>query len=252
LLSQHTQRVHMANPYSKSASAFDSLQSELVRQYEQGGESAVLRYLDARLTADPTDAAAYYCRAYAQYCAGDMDSAFKDVGKSIEFDVGNAAAYLFRAQILYASGSPVLALADCESAICLSPDYAVAHLFRGHINMELGRLDVAFDCFSAVIELSPSASLLADAHARRDALRLSLGDRAGAEEDLEASLLASPNGVKSGSVREMLERVWSGGFGGGKSGGRLSFRVVMLAVAVWGGMYLCLLAGVYLYYRYWR
>lgn len=139
--------------------------------------------------ADPDNALAYLFLARAAHGRGDNVVAVAILGKCIGKNPQMADAYMLRGKLLLAARSLDEADNDACWLIKNLPESEDAMLLKGHIEEARGNSQQAIECYGHAIELNP---FCAAAYAARAALRLSLGDKAGAEADMKAMAEASP------------------------------------------------------------
>jgi len=142
--------------------------------------------------ADPDNALAYLFLARAAHGRGDNVVAIAVLGKCIGKDPQMADAYMLRGKLHLAAHSLDEADADASWLTEHLPESEDAMLLKGHVEEARGNNDLAINYYDKAIELNP---FCAAAFAARAALRLSMGDKAGAEADLKAMAEVNPQSV---------------------------------------------------------
>ncbi|MEM8777542.1 MAG: tetratricopeptide repeat protein [Cyanobacteria bacterium P01_G01_bin.49] len=129
----------------------------------------------------------------------EWDKALADATKVIELEPDNAEHYFNRGFINYFAEDQSQAIADLSEAIELNPDYADAYRLRGFIYFDnqdeaKGKEDLnqAIKLYTAKIEENPNNPIN---YTWRGFSRGRLGDKKGAEEDIQMSKTLEAQGI---------------------------------------------------------
>jgi cytochrome c-type biogenesis protein CcmH/NrfG len=114
----------------------DQPPAELARQAEQGGGTAMVSALEARLQQNPRDLEALtgLGRVYLQ--SGQMAKAIEMYKRALEIDASNVSALSGMAMILAQAGHSDQALMLFDRALAINPQIPMALLFKGRILFE--------------------------------------------------------------------------------------------------------------------
>lgn len=143
---------------------------------------AAINDCTAAIELNPEDTVAYNNRCIAHLNLRDYQSAINDCSQSIEIDSQNTKAYSNRGLARSAAGNHQGAIDDYTQAIQINPNDAEAYANRAQVYADLKNYDIAIADYAQAIRLKPT---YAGAYNGRGIVRLALGDKRGAIEDLE-------------------------------------------------------------------
>ncbi len=160
----------------------------------------------------------YFCRGIVYYSLQNIQEAYSDFSEAIKIDPRYEKAYFNRAIIKSEKNDYSGALDDYNKAINYNPSYKEAYNYRGIIFFSLGKLQESYNDFSKAIELDPEyaeayynrGKLLSlnesmkaalvdldqaiildskylEAYILRANIKIKLGDKAGASQDILAA-----------------------------------------------------------------
>jgi cytochrome c-type biogenesis protein CcmH/NrfG len=147
-------------------------------------DDPVLKDLEARITANPRDAAAYYRRGQVYASRGDFPPALKDFDEAIKLNPKDSEALNNRCWTKAMVGDLNGALRDCNEALQIRPQYADALDSRGFINLKLGMPSYAVTDYDAALKLSPNS---ASALYGRGLAKARSGNQADGDKDMAAA-----------------------------------------------------------------
>ncbi|MBV8879352.1 MAG: tetratricopeptide repeat protein [Planctomycetaceae bacterium] len=155
------------------------------------------------LQISPEAAVAWYNRGLARARLGRGPEAVQDFDRAIALQPVYPEALAQRGVTRTRMKDPAGGIADLTESLRLKPDPATFLLRASARAIQSDFQGALQDCDEAV-RRSPDSP---DAHTRRGAVRLELGDGAGASEDLQKALqLAPPGWAQRRQVEELLQR----------------------------------------------
>lgn len=149
-------------------------------------------YCDHLLQLDPNDAHAHYTYARACLGKGDLISAIARLTKCIVLDDHYAEAYLLRGQTLLEMGDVKGAEADANWLMEHVDEQEDVLLLAARVERSKGNAEAAINLYNKVNEVNP---FQIDAYRERGQLRMAMGDKKGAEEDMKKMLELHPEEV---------------------------------------------------------
>ena len=144
----------------------------------------------------------FYSRAYRGL--GDYVNALQMVNKAIEIDDKYADAYQLRGEILLEMGDVNSADRDADWLLEHTDDNEDAYLFKARVERAKGNYQSAITYYNKVAELNP---FRIEVFRERGALKLSIGDKAGAEEDGRRLLEINSEGQNSEEALKAKKKV---------------------------------------------
>ena len=141
---------------------------------------------------NPSSAIAHYLNAQA--CLGQQNvvGAIAMLTKTISLQEENADAYLLRAQTLLAMGDVNGAADDAAWLLENAGDHEEVLLLNARVAARRQLTDEALAFYDQVTEVNPFSI---EAYQERGQLRFNLGDKAGAEQDMQKVLELNPNAL---------------------------------------------------------
>ena len=141
---------------------------------------------------NPSSAIAHYLNAQA--CLGQQNvvGAIAMLTKTISLQEENADAYLLRAQTLLAMGDVNGAADDAAWLLENAGDHEEVLLLNARVAARRQQTDEALAFYDQVTEVNPFSI---EAYQERGQLRFNLGDKAGAEQDMQKVLELNPNAL---------------------------------------------------------
>lgn len=141
---------------------------------------------------NPSSAIAHYLKAQA--CLGQQNvvEAIAMLTKTISLQEENADAYLLRAQTLLAMGDVNGAADDAAWLLENAGDHEEVLLLNARVAARRQLTDEALAFYDQVTEVNPFSI---EAYQERGQLRFNLGDKAGAEQDMQKVLELNPNAL---------------------------------------------------------
>lgn len=141
---------------------------------------------------NPSSAIAHYLNAQA--CLGQQNvvGAIAMLTKAISLQEENADAYLLRAQTLLAMGDVKGAADDAAWLLENAGDHEEVLLLNARVAARRQQTDEALAFYDQVTEVNPFSI---EAYQERGQLRFNLGDKAGAEQDMQKVLELNPNAL---------------------------------------------------------
>lgn len=141
---------------------------------------------------NPSSAIAHYLKAQA--CLGQQNvvEAIAMLTKTISLQEENADAYLLRAQTLLAMGDVKGAADDAAWLLENAGDHEEVLLLNARVAARRQLTDEALAFYEQVTEVNPFSI---EAYQERGQLRFNLGDKAGAEQDMQKVLELNPNAL---------------------------------------------------------
>lgn len=141
---------------------------------------------------NPSSAIAHYLKAQA--CLGQQNvvEAIAMLTKTISLQEENADAYLLRAQTLLAMGDVKGAADDAAWLLENAGDHEEVLLLNARVAARRQLTDEALAFYDQVTEVNPFSI---EAYQERGQLRFNLGDKAGAEQDMQKVLELNPNAL---------------------------------------------------------
>lgn len=132
---------------------------------------------------------------YAQACIGQGDevNAIAMLTKAIALNKDFGDAYLLRGETLLKMGDANSAKEDSDYLMAHVQDNEDVLLLNARVEEALGHHKEAIALYGKVIEVNP---FCVAAFKERGAIKLSLGDKTGAEEDMKSVLELDPNKAK--------------------------------------------------------
>jgi tetratricopeptide (TPR) repeat protein len=141
---------------------------------------------------NPSSAIAHYLKEQA--CLGQQNvvEAIAMLTKTISLQEENADAYLLRAQTLLAMGDVKGAADDAAWLLENAGDHEEVLLLNARVAARRQQTDEALAFYDQVTEVNPFSI---EAYQERGQLRFNLGDKAGAEQDMQKVLELNPNAL---------------------------------------------------------
>lgn len=189
----------------------------------QGQMDEALSQLRVLMEAQPDDVDVVLQAAHVAFLNEDYDTMVSLCEQALEKDADNAMAHFMYGRAERGRGQLIQAVARLTKAITLDGTLGDAHLLRAQVLMQMGQLqeatddvdwlvehteenedvallharlektkgnnDVALQLYSKVIDLNP---FHVEAYRERGQLRLQLGDRQGAADDMQKVLEINP------------------------------------------------------------
>ena len=140
-------------------------------------------------TLEPEDAEPYFLHAEALKGQQNPVGAIAMLTKAISLKEDYAEAYLLRGQTLLVMGDAASAETDADWLLEHVGDHEDVLLLKARVEAAKGQAQEAIRVYDKVIEVNP---FQIDAFRERGRLRLDLGDKAGAEQDMQTVLELDP------------------------------------------------------------
>ena len=140
-------------------------------------------------TLEPENAEPYFLQAQAMKGQQNPVGAIAMLTKAISLKEDYAEAYLLRGQTLLAMGDAASAETDADWLLEHVGDHEDVLLLKARVEAAKGQAQEAIRVYDKVIEVNP---FQIDAFRERGRLRLNLGDKAGAEQDMQTVLELDP------------------------------------------------------------
>jgi tetratricopeptide (TPR) repeat protein len=147
-----------------------------------------IRDFDELIAHDSSNSLAYLNRGVAKEQRGDLESALKDYGRSVEI-APSANAHFDRANLYVQLDQPDKALADFNAALAIDPKYLKALIGRADENYGARHLADSLADYTRVIAAQPKN---AEVFFKRGSVYFDLGDFAAAYRDYSVSLALDP------------------------------------------------------------
>lgn len=159
----------------------------MMEDYEQ-----MAKVCEQALAADENCSEAYHFLAQAKLGLGDAVGGIAMLTKAISLNEDFAEAYLLRARTLLSMGDVKGAGDDAEWLLNNVGNHEEVLLLCARVAVAKQLSDEASDYYNKVIEANPFSI---EAYQERGQLRYALGDKAGAEEDMQKVLELNPNAL---------------------------------------------------------
>ena len=140
-------------------------------------------------TLEPENAEPYFLHAEAMKGQQNPVGAIAMLTKAISLKEDYAEAYLLRGQTLLVMGDAASAETDADWLLEHVGDHEDVLLLKARVEAAKGQAQEAIRVYDKVIEVNP---FQIDAFRERGRLRLDLGDKAGAEQDMQTVLELDP------------------------------------------------------------
>lgn len=140
-------------------------------------------------TLEPENAEPYFLHAEALKGQQNPVGAIAMLTKAISLKENYAEAYLLRGQTLLVMGDAASAETDADWLLEHVGDHEDVLLLKARVEAAKGQAQEAIRVYDKVIEVNP---FQIDAFRERGRLRLDLGDKAGAEQDMQTVLELDP------------------------------------------------------------
>lgn len=140
-------------------------------------------------TLEPENAEPYFLHAEALKGQQNLVGAIAMLTKAISLKEDYAEAYLLRGQTLLVMGDAASAETDADWLLEHVGDHEDVLLLKARVEAAKGQAQEAIRVYDKVIEVNP---FQIDAFRERGRLRLDLGDKAGAEQDMQTVLELDP------------------------------------------------------------
>ena len=140
-------------------------------------------------TLEPENAEPYFLHAQAMKGQQNLVGAIAMLTKAISLKEDYAEAYLLRGQTLLVMGDAASAETDADWLLEHVGDHEDVLLLKARVEAAKGQAQEAIRVYDKVIEVNP---FQIDAFRERGRLRLDLGDKAGAEQDMQTVLELDP------------------------------------------------------------
>lgn len=140
-------------------------------------------------TLEPENAEPYFLHAEALKGQQNPVGAIAMLTKAISLKEDYAGAYLLRGQTLLVMGDAASAETDADWLLEHVGDHEDVLLLKARVEAAKGQAQEAIRVYDKVIEVNP---FQIDAFRERGRLRLDLGDKAGAEQDMQTVLELDP------------------------------------------------------------
>lgn len=140
-------------------------------------------------TLEPENAKPYFLHAEALKGQQNPVGAIAMLTKAISLKEDYAEAYLLRGQTLLVMGDAASAETDADWLLEHVGDHEDVLLLKARVEAAKGQVQEAIRVYDKVIEVNP---FQIDAFRERGRLRLDLGDKAGAEQDMQTVLELDP------------------------------------------------------------
>ena len=140
-------------------------------------------------TLEPENAEPYFLHAQALKGQQNPVGAIAMLTKAISLKEDYAEAYLLRGQTLLAMGDTVSAETDADWLLEHVGDHEDVLLLKARVESAKGQAQEAIHIYNKVVEVNP---FQIDAFRERGRLKLELGDKAGAEQDMQTVLELDP------------------------------------------------------------
>lgn len=157
--------------------------------YMQEDYAVMAEVADKAIALDPANALAHYLDAQAQMGQKNVVGAIALLTKAIALQEEYADAYLMRAQVLLSLGDVTSAAQDSEWLTAHVGDHEEVLLLKAHVETAQGKKEEAIETYNKVVEVNP---FQIDAFRERGRLKLELGDKTGAEQDMQTVLELDP------------------------------------------------------------
>ena len=140
-------------------------------------------------TLEPENAEPYFLHAQAMKGQQNPVGAIAMLTKAISLKEDYAEAYLLRGQTLLVMGDAASAETDADWLLEHVGDHEDVLLLKARVEAAKGQAQEAIRVYDKVVEVNP---FQIDAFRERGRLRLDLGDKAGAEQDMQTVLELDP------------------------------------------------------------
>ena len=140
-------------------------------------------------TLEPENAEPYFLHAEALKGQQNPVGAIAMLTKAISLKEDYAEAYLLRGQTLLAMGDAASAETDADWLLEHVGDHEDVLLLKARVKAAKGQAQEAIHIYNKVVEVNP---FQIDAFRERGRLKLELGDKAGAEQDMQTVLELDP------------------------------------------------------------
>ncbi|MCX8516354.1 MAG: tetratricopeptide repeat protein [Alphaproteobacteria bacterium] len=134
--------------------------------------NAILAYSRA-IALSPTDALAYYNRAWARIGANTLDDALNDATRAIELDANFTLAYNARGLIKTMMNRYEQSISDFDQAINLDPNFELAYNNRAFSKYNLSDYEGAIIDYGIAIAINPTSAV---AYSNRALAKYANGD----------------------------------------------------------------------------
>ena len=181
--------------------------------YMQENYAAMGEACEQAMKAEPENAQPYFYDAQSRLGQQDVVGAIAMLTKAIALRADYGDGYLLRAQTLLKMGDTASADADAQWLI----EHVGAHedvlLLKARIEAAKGNLEGAIKVYGLVVDVNP---FCIEAFRERGQLKFNMGDKAGAEQDMQTVLeldpqqLADVNGEYSAEgIEQRVRRAYS-------------------------------------------
>lgn len=177
---------------------WESFHDSGIAEYKAGRVQAAIRDLNKAIELDPTDARAYCYRGVARINLRDYTGAIADNSRAIQLKAKYPEAYNNRGLAKFYKGDYVGAMADADAALALDSGSVAAYNTRGLAEERLRKYQEALADFSRVIQLNSGNALL---YNNRGHVKAALKDYAGAIADYNKAIALAPHFTEAISNR---------------------------------------------------
>ncbi|MBQ9356794.1 MAG: tetratricopeptide repeat protein [Prevotella sp.] len=150
---------------------------------------AMTAYCEQALTIDADNAMTHFTYGRAEMAKGNMVQAVARLTKAIAIDERIGDARLLRAQVLMQMGDFQGATDDVEWLLEHTEESEDVTLLHARLERAKGNREKAIEIYGRVTDLNP---FQVEAFRERGQVRLELGDKQGAEEDMQTVLELNP------------------------------------------------------------
>ena len=157
--------------------------------YMQEDYSTMVEACEQATKKEPENAQAYYLYAQAMQGQQNMVGAVAMLTKAISVQPDYGAAYLMRADVLLKMGDADNADADAQWLLANMEPHEDTLLLKARLEALRGNADEAINYYNKVIELNPFSIV---SFRERGQLKFNMGDKAGAEQDMQTVLELDP------------------------------------------------------------
>ena len=157
--------------------------------YMQEDYAAMGEACEQAMKLEPDHAQPYFLCAQARQGRQDVVGAIAMLTKAIALRADYADAYLLRAQMLLGMGDTASADADAQWLLEHVAEHEDVLLLKARIEKAKGQVEDAIKVYDKVVEVNP---FCIEAFSERGQLKFSMGDKVGAEQDMQMVLELDP------------------------------------------------------------
>lgn len=162
-------------------------------EYMQDHYDEMMELCQKALVLNPEQVEALYLQARAYEGLGNLVTAVAVLTQAIALNENYGNAYLLRAMLLLKMGDAAAAAQDLDYLLEQVPENEDVLLEKARVEKALGHTDDSLSYYNKVVETNP---FRVEAFRERGALRLELGDKSGATEDMRTVLELDPEAAQ--------------------------------------------------------